>query len=623
LEHKPSDHDLLGTVSRNSSSPHLVVDPTSDTILAVNDSAIKFYNDLGIDPQEESLTNFLTGESIDLWEQLKKTLLNKDTIIKDHFTANPPGGDPVTIPVKSEAISLPDNQTTLIKLVHVSWESLPEPPISTNPDGAKESVEERAMNPINRSTLPDYPDDVDRSLFGEYRTLISNVPGVVYRCEYDSDWTMHFISEEIEELSGYPKEDLINNNVRTYASLIHPEDRKKVERNVRKGVRQDEMFELEYRIVDSDDRVHWVLERGQGIRNPQDEVVCLEGVILEINERKLAKKELEKNERRYRSLFENAEVGIAEISFDERWLSVNDRLQEILGYDEEELLEMKCRDITHPDHIEEDEKCTRAIMNGETNYYVTNKRYQQKNGDYVWVRMTVSRVDIPRGDHEGYFVAIIEDIQERKQYEKELEELVDEKETLLKEVHHRVKNNLQMIISLLNMQETKASSQEASTYLEESAGRIRSMALLHEKLYRQQQFSSVDFESYVRSLSHQILGAHETPNEELSVELHVDNDEIDLNTAIPSGLILNELLTNSIEHGHQDISEVTIQFSSDNGNCQLIVSDDGPGFPEGFTIEDTDSLGLTMVETLAEHDLNGEVNLENDGGANVKVNFPR
>lgn len=463
----------------------------------------------------------------------------------------------------------------------------------------------------------------DIALRGKYETLISNVPGVVYRCRFDSDWSMYFISDSIQEISGYPKEDFINNEVRTYASLIHPEDRQQVEEDVRQSVENDEIFELEYRILDSENQVHWVLERGQGIRNDDGDVICLEGVILDITERRLAKKRLQINEQRYRSVFENAEVGMAEISFDERWLNVNERLEEILGYSEEELLGMRCREITHPDSIEKDEKCTRKVMEGESDYYVTDKRYQQKNGDYIWVRMTVSRVDVPRGDHDGYFIAIIEDINDRKEYERELEEMVDERETLLKEIHHRVKNNLQMIISLLDMQRRQASTEEARKFIKESAGRIRSMALLHEMLYQEHRIAGIDLEDYVESLTAFIVQAHELKGREVNIDLDVDSTELALDQAIPSGLVLNELISNALEHGIGEANSIGVEvnFSIEDDRASIVVEDNGPGFPEDFEVNSSETLGLNLVKTLTEYELDGRLDIDSDQGARVEVSF--
>lgn len=125
-----------------------------------------------------------------------------------------------------------------------------------------------------------------------YRTLVANIPGVVYRCRLDSDQTMEFISDEIKALSGYPPEDFIDNNIRSYASLIHPEDVQAVKHDVLTAVREDQPFVLEYRLVDAQGRIHWVYEKGQAHRDSQGEVSWLDGALFDISDKKQAENEL-------------------------------------------------------------------------------------------------------------------------------------------------------------------------------------------------------------------------------------------------------------------------------------------------------------------------------------------
>ncbi|MFB6345380.1 MAG: PAS domain S-box protein [bacterium] len=253
-----------------------------------------------------------------------------------------------------------------------------------------------------------------------YRNLVSDVPGIVYRCLCDEEWTMRFMSEDARRITGYPREDFIGNKRRSYNSIIHPEDREQVRRAVHQSLANDEPFEVEYRIRTKDQGDRWVLERGRGVTDPKSDEKLLHGVIVDVNQTKEAQKELRKSEERYRAVFEQAKVGLAEISFDEKWLSVNERLESMLGYQAEELEGRTCREITHPDSIESDARCAEKLINGEVDHFTSEKRYRHKQGHWVWVRMTVSRVDTPRDGFDGYFVAIIEDISEQKEAQREL-----------------------------------------------------------------------------------------------------------------------------------------------------------------------------------------------------------
>jgi len=127
-----------------------------------------------------------------------------------------------------------------------------------------------------------------------FKTLVANIPGATYRCVYDSDWAMEYISSEIENISGYPSSDFINNKIRTYTSVIHPDDAQMVEEVILEGVKNKQPFTIDYRVIHADGSIHHVYERGQGVFNEQGKVVCLDGAIFDITERKLAEDELSK-----------------------------------------------------------------------------------------------------------------------------------------------------------------------------------------------------------------------------------------------------------------------------------------------------------------------------------------
>ncbi len=222
------------------------------------------------------------------------------------------------------------------------------------------------------------------------------------------------------------------------------------------------------------------------------------------------------------------------------------------------------------------------------------------------------------------------EIDERKQAEKKIVASLKEKEVLLKEIHHRVKNNLQVISSLLYLQSSNTSNEEVLTMFNDSRNRVGSMALVHEKLYQSKDLAKVNFPDYIQSLTDQLIQSCSKPS---GVELIIDAEDIslDIDSAIPCGLIINELLINAFKHAfpavdpacdedqHED--KIRIEFSAnDEHRYTLKVSDNGIGIPEDMDLRNTESLGMQLVSTLTEQ-LEGILEINGKEGTEFKIEF--
>jgi PAS domain S-box-containing protein len=221
-------------------------------------------------------------------------------------------------------------------------------------------------------------------------------------------------------------------------------------------------------------------------------------------------------------------------------------------------------------------------------------------------------------------VGVSRDITQRKKVEEALHQLVREKEILLKETHHRVKNNMQIISSILNLQAKSIKDPVALEGLKMCQSRIRSMSLIHEKLYRSRDISRIDFGEYIRSLAAALL--HSCQIDPARVKLRFETDEVllDMNTAIPCGLIVNELVLNALKHAfpRRKAGEVRIALArNESGDCVLTVSDTGVGFPKNLDFRRTDSLGLQLVNLLVEQ-IGGTIRMRRAGGTKFEIAFP-
>jgi PAS domain S-box-containing protein len=236
----------------------------------------------------------------------------------------------------------------------------------------------------------------------------------------------------------------------------------------------------------------------------------------------------------------------------------------------------------------------------------------RKDGSEIPVEIGLN----PLETSEGQFVlSSIIDITERRRNEAERASL-REKEILLKEIHHRVKNNLQVISSLLNLQAQRLTDPRARDMFTESRLRVHSIALVHERLYQSKDLSRVDFVEYVRALVNGLLHAHDALNRRIDVSLDIANVRLAVDDAIPCGLIINELVTNALKHAYPEgrSGRILVKLESNGKHEVLMVADDGIGLPPHVVLGDGSTLGMELVFTFAEQ-LQARVEVTRSPGA--------
>jgi two-component sensor histidine kinase/putative methionine-R-sulfoxide reductase with GAF domain len=237
---------------------------------------------------------------------------------------------------------------------------------------------------------------------------------------------------------------------------------------------------------------------------------------------------------------------------------------------------------------------------------------------------TPEHVDIAREVAHSLGVAIqqVRLREEREVHAQRLEASLQEKEVLLKEVHHRVKNNLQIISSLLSLQSKYITDERELDVFRESRDRVKSMSLAHERLYQSPDLAQIDFAEYIRDLVAHSFRSYRDRSALITLRIDADDVSPGLDTAIPCGLIINELVSNALKHAFPDnrTGEIRIGLHSENDQTILTVSDNGVGFPADLDFRDTDSLGLQLVTTLVEQ-LEGSIELDNREGTAFKITF--
>ncbi len=211
---------------------------------------------------------------------------------------------------------------------------------------------------------------------------------------------------------------------------------------------------------------------------------------------------------------------------------------------------------------------------------------------------------------------------ERKHTEEVLKSSLNEKNILLKETHHRVKNNMQIISSLLNLQMRYLDKDDAADVLKESQNRVKSMAIIHEKLYQSHDLNSIKIADYVNSLVRDLFYSLNITEGHIKLLIDVEDINLSIETAIPCGLIINELVSNSLKYAfpNNKNGKVLISIKSNDDGYELIISDDGVGFPEELDYKNTNSLGLQLVNSLTEQ-IDGKIDMDQSNGTKFIINF--
>jgi two-component sensor histidine kinase len=218
-----------------------------------------------------------------------------------------------------------------------------------------------------------------------------------------------------------------------------------------------------------------------------------------------------------------------------------------------------------------------------------------------------------------------EEITERKKAEEQVEASLKEKEVLLQEIHHRVKNNMTVITSLLQLQSSRIEEENYKEIFKNSISRIKTMALIHEKLYKSKDLAKVNFNDYIKEMINSMFMSYELSSHKVALKTDVEEVAFGIDTAIPCGLIINELISNSLKYAFQKDRDGELEVSlrrNDKAEFELTVSDNGVGMPEDVDFRNTDSLGLNLVNALVMQ-LQGKVELYREKGTEFRITFRR
>ncbi len=399
------------------------------------------------------------------------------------------------------------------------------------------------------------------------------------------------------------------------------------------GILIDKVFktgilqEFDYSLI-ADGKINWYSANLNPISNTTGGIISIVAVIRDITNRKLSEKSLKeskerllKSEEKYRRLIENLSKDYYFYSHDKEGMKsyVSPSVTQMLGYTQKEAMYHYGTHLTdNPINDEVNAKTQKAIMGIKQPPYLAEIFHKDGSKRLIEVSET------PVFDKNGNVIAIegiAHDVTKSKQQEDKIKQQLKEKEVILKEVHHRIKNNFASIASLLSLQTDSLSNPETITSLNNAIGQVNSMKILYEKLLLTDNYNRTSLKQYLEDLIDDIITLSFS-NTNITITKQIDDFQLDPKRLVPVGIIVNELLTNVMKYAFPGKKSGLIEITAkeNTGNVIITIQDNGIGFPKEFNIDTQTSFGLMLVKMLSEQ-LKGNFSIKNNNGAICSLEF--
>jgi PAS domain S-box-containing protein len=452
--------------------------------------------------------------------------------------------------------------------------------------------------------------------------LLSSSPGILYSFRAHNTFELTFVSDNAYDLIGYELLEMFENHF--WWNHVHPEDKVKISKFGLQTLFEQGSYSHEYRFLHKNGSYIWIYDQLNLVRDEQGNPLEIIGYWIDITDRKQIEEKLQETTSRLTSLISNLQLGVLVKDEYNKVALVNQSFceifkikncsQRLIGKEWGNIGEEFSTLFDNPIKISQQHQ--EILANKKI---VTNQEIRLADGRILeqnYVPIFIDSID--RGHLWMY-----RDISDRKQAESRLVTSLQEKEVLLKEIHHRVKNNLLVVSNLLEFQADYVSDPSLIKVLEDSRNRIYSMALIHEKLYRSMTLDTINFGEYLDDLVQNLFESYNLEENRVTFDLDIEPVLLNIETAHPCGLIVNELLSNTLKHafpeGRQGNVKI-IMHQQDDDQIMVKVADNGIGFPENLDFRQVDSLGMELVCTLTEQ-LEGEITLLRDHGTTFELRF--
>lgn len=422
-----------------------------------------------------------------------------------------------------------------------------------------------------------------------FRSLFKHNPHPVYY--FDLEGKFKEVNEKLIEFTGYSREELLKLGFEHFIDEADLERTKEHFRRATKGT--PGTYEIEVWVRDGKKQIR-VTKFPMYINN---KITGVYGILQDVTERRATQQKLKESEERWHRLVEENPKPVR-ITVDDDIVFINEAgVQLYEARSAEDLLGRSTLEFVHPEDADEVKERYHKVVAGLPVDQIHENRIITCKGNERFVE--VHSVGV-RYNGKRAIQTNIYDITDRKKEEQVIQSSLKEKKILLQEIHHRVKNNMAVISGLLELQAMNTTDENLRDILKESQMRIYSMAMIHEKLYASKSLAAIKFNEYAKELVEVIIDTVGDISSDVTVRFRMDDGELNINQAIPCGLILNELIVNCYKHAfrEQEVGSILIGFLLDNGKVKITVNDNGVGLPDDFNINTQQNLGMKIIQTL-------------------------
>lgn len=449
-----------------------------------------------------------------------------------------------------------------------------------------------------------------------YRNVVEDQTELI--CRFSADGTVIFANDAYCRYFGVPCEDIIG---RRFKPQIHPDDREAVTRLFASFSPDKLLASIDQRTIAPDGSILWQRWDTRAIFDENGVIREFQSVGRDITDRKQAEQALIESERQYRSLFESMHDGYAQFRLPQeddgsasapRIININPAFEQITGLAREDIIHKTLQEVLRGTDLRWGPECLKTTETGEPQVFEITLDDP--------VRFFEVSVYSPRA---GECAILFHDITEKKKRDEEMKQSLREKEILLKEIHHRVKNNMQVISSLLMLQKETIPDPKMRELFSQSESRVYSIALVHEKLYQSENLSRIEYGEYLSMMGDYILSSRQVKSGTVALDIHAPGIYLSIDKAVPLSLITNELMTNSLKHAFPNGRKGTIRIVVERKEDTIIYrfADDGIGFPADLDYENTQTLGMQLITSLV-NQLLGTITLSREKGTAFEIVFP-
>jgi PAS domain S-box-containing protein len=493
-------------------------------------------------------------------------------------------------------------------------------------DKLEVKVEERT-NELSTTNLELQSEITERSKAEEklkasemrYKAVVEDQTEIISR--FYPDGTYIFVNDVYCRFFGKSKDELIG---RKWFPDAYPEDLEMIQAKLSTMSPQNPVVVIENRVFSGDKVLRWMQFVNRGLYDQHGKLLEIQSVGRDITERKKANEELMISEEKYRKLIDNSNDLIITADRYGTWTFLSPSVKSILGYEPEEMVGRLAFDFMLPEDVVSTQKAHKAVVDKAKHIQEYENRWLHKDGREVTLLWNVIELYDEQGNITGT-QGVGKDITERKKTEEQVKASLKEKEVMLQEIHHRVKNNLTVIYGLLKLQADKTSADHYKELLNESINRVKTMALIHEKLYNSDSLIEIDFNDYLTELIESIFASYKIEHERIAMWIDVRDILLEVDIAIPCGLIINELVSNALKHAFPEHREGEIKVKmriEDQDEVKLMITDNGVGMPDDLDLKKSTSLGLNMVDSLIKQ-LRGRLEMRSEEGVGFIITFMR